>query len=110
ELSVSFHPPLSGNYVLHFTDDSGLHNSRMFELNVFADPPPAVTLERPNPVRDNLTVLPDATLDLQVLAEDQQFAVRRVWLEYRCKKSDPARRLPLFDPDPKADRPQRVPA
>jgi hypothetical protein len=112
-LSVSFVPPISGNYVLHFTDESNLSNSRMFELNVFADPPPTVTLERPAAARDNLIVLPDATLELQVLAEDPQFAVRQVWLEYRCKKTDPPRRRMLF-PDPRGDakvneRPQRVP-
>ncbi|HEX5273031.1 MAG TPA: hypothetical protein VFW33_21185, partial [Gemmataceae bacterium] len=110
ELNVTFVPPVSGNYVLHFRDDSGLQNSRMFELNVFPDPPPVVTLERPAPARDNLLVLPDATLDLQVLAEDQQFAVRHVWLEYRCKKADPPRRMPLFRPGPDVqERPQRVP-
>jgi len=109
-LSVTFIPPVSGNYVLHFADESGLANSRMFELNVFADPPPVVTLERPAPARDNLIVLPDATLELHVLAEDQQFAVRHVWLEYRCKKADPPRRLKLFAPGPAVkERPQRVP-
>jgi hypothetical protein len=110
ELTVTFRPPVSGNYVLHFADQTGLRNSRMFELNVFADPPPVVTLERPAASRDNLMVLADATLQLQVLAEDQQFAVRHVWLEYRCKKTDPPRRLPLFAPGPDVqDRPQRVP-
>src|SRR5262249_27612025 len=91
-------------------DNSNLQNSRMFEMNVFADPAPTVTLERPAPARDNLIVLPDATLELQVLAEDQQFAVRHVWLEYRCKKADPPRKMALFAPaaDVK-DRPQRVP-
>jgi hypothetical protein len=110
ELAVTFRPPVSGNYVLHFADQTGLRNSRMFELNVFADPPPVVTLERPAPARDNLMVLPDATLQLQVLAEDQQFAVRHVWLEYRFQKTDPPRRLPLFAPGPDVkERPQRVP-
>ena len=45
-----------------------------------------------------------------MLAEDQQFAVRHVWLEYRCKKDDPPRRMPLFEPGPEVkERPQRVP-
>jgi hypothetical protein len=110
ELSVTFSPPVSGNYVLHFADQTGLRNSRMFELNVFADPAPVVTLERPSPARDNLMVLADASLELQVVAEDQQFAVRHVWLEYRCKKTDPPRRLPLFAPGPDVkERPPRVP-
>jgi DNA repair exonuclease SbcCD ATPase subunit len=109
-LSVTFTPPVSGNYVLHFADDTGLRNNRMFELNVFADPSPVVALERPAPARDNLIVLPDATLELQVTAEDQQFAVRHIWLEYRCKKTDEPRRLKLFAPGPEVkERPQRVP-
>jgi len=110
EFAVTFQPPVSGNYVLHFADESGLRNSRMFELNVFLDPSPTVTLERPAPARDNLIVLPEAALDLQVLAEDPQFAVRNVWLEYRCKKTDPPRRLRLFAPGPDVkERLQRVP-
>jgi hypothetical protein len=109
-LSLTFVPPVSGNYVLHFADETGLHNNRMFELNVFPDPAPVVTLERPAPARDNLIVLPDATLELQVVAEDQQFAVRHVWLEYRCKKTDEPRRMKLFAPGPDVkERPQRVP-
>ena len=107
EFEVTFQPPISGNYVLHFVDETGLHNDRMFELNVFLDPAPSVTLERPAPARDNLIVLPEASLDLQVLAEDPQFAVRHVWLEYRCKKNDPPRRLPLFAPGP--DVKERLP-
>src|SRR5262249_28262472 len=31
------------------------------------------------------------------LVEDQTFAVRSAWLEYRCAKDDPPRPLPLFD-------------
>src|SRR5262249_22994980 len=72
ELTVSFRPPVSGNYVLHFEDETRLRNSRMFELNVFADPSPVVTLERPAAARDNLMVLADASLELQATAEDQQ--------------------------------------
>jgi hypothetical protein len=110
ELRVTFTPPVSGNYVLHFVDETNLHNSRMFELNVFPDPAPTVTLERPSPARDNLIVLPNAVLELQVMAEDQQFAVRHVWLEYRCKQTDPPRRVRLFAPGPDVqERPQRVP-
>jgi hypothetical protein len=97
EFAVDFRPAMSGMYVLHFEDETGLHNSRLFELRVFPDPAPAVALERPAPARDMLTVMPDATLALQVSAEDPQFALRSVYLEYRCKKTDPPRRLPLYD-------------
>ncbi len=99
ELTVMFRPTVSGTYALHFQDATGLHNSRLFELRVFPDPAPSVTLERPSPARDTLTVLPDATVTLQTLAEDPHFALRSVYLEYRCKKTDPPRRLTLFDHD-----------
>ena len=97
EFAVTFQPPVNGMYALHFEDETGLHNSRQFELRIFPDPPPTVTLERPTPARDNFTVLPDATVNLQVLAEDPQFALRSVYLEYRCRKTDPPRRLELYD-------------
>lgn len=97
ELAVTFRPTVSGTYALHFVDETGLPNSRLFELKIFPDPAPTVTLERPSASRDALTVLPDATLNLQAVAEDAQFALRSVFVEYRCKKTDPPRRLPLFD-------------
>jgi hypothetical protein len=97
EIAVRFLPRVSGLYVLHFVDDIGLHNSRLFELRVVPDPAPVVNLERPTPSRDSLALLPEAEFTLQVTADDILFAVRSVGLEYRCKKGDPPRALPLYD-------------
>jgi hypothetical protein len=97
QLSVQFLPRVSGLYVLHFEDENGLRNSRLFELRILPDPSPVVTLERPTASRDSLALLPEAEFTLQVLAEDPVFAVRSVALEYRCRKGDPPRRLSLYD-------------
>src|SRR5437660_806923 len=84
-------------YALHFEDESGLGNVRLFELRVLADPPPAVTLERPSPTRDILDMLPDADFNVQGMVADPQFAVRSVFFEYRCKKTDAPRLSPVWD-------------
>ncbi|HJT78201.1 MAG TPA: hypothetical protein VJ739_13440, partial [Gemmataceae bacterium] len=97
ELTVRFLPRVSGLYVLHFEDEAGLRNSRIFELHLQPDPAPTVNLERPTPSRDSLALLPEAEFTLQVTADDPVFAVRSVALEYRCRKDDPPRRLPLYD-------------
>jgi hypothetical protein len=36
-------------------------------------------------------------MTLQAIVEDPQFAVRSAFLEYRCRKNDPPRRLPLYN-------------
>ncbi|HXG09298.1 MAG TPA: hypothetical protein VNK04_05870, partial [Gemmataceae bacterium] len=103
--AAAFVPRASGRYLLNFEDDSGLRNSRLFELRVLADPPPLVNLDRPSDKRDILSVLPTAELPLQALVEDPQFAVRSAWLEYRTRPGDqppaasldPVHRLPLYD-------------
>ena len=91
----------------------------MFELNIFPDPEPNVTLEHPGLANPSHVALPDATLELHILAQDQKdepkYAVRHVWLEYRWKKAgkrdaEPPQRLPLFTPPADVkERPQRVP-
>jgi hypothetical protein len=95
--SVRLWPRTSGMYALHFEDETGLANSRLFELRVFADPPPTVTLERPSPTRDLLDMLPDADLPMQALVTDPQYAVRSVYLEYRTKKTLPPKETILWD-------------
>jgi hypothetical protein len=95
--SVHFQPRVSGVYELHFEDDSGLSNSALYELRVLADPSPTVTLERPSPSRDTLDMLPGAEFPLQALVSDPMYAIRTVYLEYRCKKDDPPRRLVIYD-------------
>jgi hypothetical protein len=95
---IDFTPRLNGFYVVHFEDESGLSNQRLFELRLKSDPAPVVRLERPSSTRDVLTVLPTAVLNLEVVAEDQQYAVRSVFLEYQTDRSEPAQRLSLYDP------------
>jgi hypothetical protein len=95
--SMRFRPYVSGMYALHFEDETGLANSRLFELRVQVDPSPTVTLERPSPSRDILDLLPDADMPLQALVTDLHYAVRSAYLEYRCKKTDVTRVAPVWD-------------
>lgn len=113
---VEFLPPrVSGMYALGFVDKDQLPNERLFELRILADPSPTVTVMRPSANRDSLTVLPGATLNLQALAEDMPpapgmavHAVRNVYLEYRCQKTDAPRRLLLYDHQLAAEAAARV--
>lgn len=96
-MEVQFTPCTSGYYLLSFEDTSGLGNRRLFDLHSFADPAPVVSLERPSPSRDSLMVLPDADVPVRVVADDPQYAVRSVVLEYRTHSQDEARPWPLYD-------------
>jgi hypothetical protein len=96
--TLDFTPTVNGMYALHFEDESGLSNSRLFELRLHPDPAPTVNLERPSPSRDILSVLPTAELRLEVTANDPQYAVRSVFVEYRTRRDEQPRRLYLYDP------------
>ena len=96
--AAHFAPMVNGMYELHIEDEVGLRNNRLFELRLYPDPAPTVNLERPAPSRDILTVLPTAELALEVIADDQQYAVRSVFVEYRTQRDEPARRLTLYEP------------
>src|SRR5579883_155735 len=96
--TIDFAPTISGMYALHFEDETGLRNSRRFELRLHPDPAPTVHLERPAPSRDILQMLPDAELALEMNADDQQYGIRSVYLEYRMAREEQPRRLYLFDP------------
>ena len=95
--TIRFTPRMSGVYVLHFEDESGLGNNRLFDLRLRDDPAPTVTLERPSKTRDVLNVLPTAELPLQLTAEDPLYGLRSVFLEYRPAADKPAQRLVLHD-------------
>ena len=95
-LTARFVPWVSGAYVLHFEDEIGVAADRLLDIRAFPDPPPIVNLERPSASQDSLAVLPTAAVTVQVSAEDPQFALRSAYLEFRCKKDDPPRRLPLY--------------
>jgi hypothetical protein len=97
KMTVEFMPYVSGLYALHFQDEEGIANTRLFDLRIYPDPAPVVTLERPSRSHDSLDLLPRAQFTLQATVEDRQFAIRSVFLEYRCKKDDPPRRVSLYD-------------
>src|SRR5207248_10398339 len=88
--------------VLTIEDKDGLSKSYDYDLHVMQDPPPVVSLLRPS---TSQSVLANAELTLQILAEDEVFGLRSVYLEYRRKDKhgtwiDPApKRLLFFDHD-----------
>jgi hypothetical protein len=100
QLTVNFRPPVAGYYLLVIEDDTGLRSSRQFELRIFPDPAPTVKLDRPSATRDNLMMLPGADFTLQASADDPQYAVRSVFLEYRTEKAGRVRTLLLHNADP----------
>jgi hypothetical protein len=96
--TIDFKPTIPGYYALHFEDETGLRNSRLFELRLHPDPAPTVHLEHPSRARDILTVLPTAELNLELNADDPQYGIRSVYLEYRTGREEQPRRLYLYDP------------
>jgi hypothetical protein len=97
--TIRFAPHVSGVYMLHFEDETGLANNRLYDLRLHEDPQPTVQLERPSKTRDVLTVLPAAELPLQLSADDPLFGLRAVFLEYRTQPDQPPQRLLLHDPE-----------
>src|SRR5262249_40990240 len=96
-MTFEFLPYLSGMYALHFVDESGLGTTRLFDLRIYPDPAPVVTLERPSQSHDSLELLANAETTLQTLVDDAQFAIRSVDLEYRCNQEAQIQRLSLYD-------------
>lgn len=96
--SIEFHPRISGFFTLYFEDETGLANSRLFELRLRPDPAPTVQFDRPSPSKDVLSVLATADLTLQIAAEDPLFALRSVWLEYRTSREGPPVKVLLHEP------------
>lgn len=96
-LSAEFTPRLPGLYTLRLTDADGLTANRLFDVRVFPDPAPVVTLARPSPATDPLTLLPTASLPIEVRAEDRTYGNRDLALEYRFGPDAGYRRLVLAD-------------
>src|SRR5262249_33310322 len=102
ELSVSLVPWLHCDYWLRFQDSRGLASDYKNEMRIIADPPPAITLQRPG---SSLSLLPDARVTFAMTVTDEKFAVRSVHVEYRRKSAEgkwldaTPRRLPILDPD-----------
>jgi len=82
EFTIHFMPALTGAYILTIQDHVGLGNSYEFDLNVKPDPVPLVSLLRPSASQ---SVLANAEVTLQIEAEDEIFALRTVFLQYRRK-------------------------
>jgi len=95
--TIRFSPRVSGVYALHFEDETGLGNNRLFDLRLRDDPAPTVALDRPSKTRDVLNVLPTAELPLQLTADDPLYGLRSVFLEYRPAADKPVQRLVLHD-------------
>jgi hypothetical protein len=98
--TIEFMPWVSGSYVLRLEDDDGLAKDYEYELHVLPDPAPVVNLERP---AASQSVLADAEITLQVQAEDETFALRSAYLEYRRKDKEgqpldtEPKRVPLYE-------------
>jgi hypothetical protein len=88
-------PLMSARYNLRFEDAESLSGRRVLDVRLAADPSPNVQLERPAAGRESLSVLPDATIDVQARIDDPVFAIRSVWLEYRTAPDGVVRFIPL---------------
>lgn len=69
-----------GTCILHLEDADGLPKEYGYELDVDIDPLPAVSLLQP---ASALSLLPDAELTLRFKADDETFALRSIFAEYR---------------------------
>ncbi len=100
-LSARFRPWIAGSYAIHLMDDNGLERTYEAELRVSLDPIPHVSLRRP---AVSQSYLPTAEVPIHMLAEDDVFAVRTVFVEYRRKNRqgdwlDPAPiRVAVYNP------------
>jgi hypothetical protein len=105
KFTIEFMPWISGAYVLHLEDNDGLVKDYDYDLQGLhpqglADPVPVVNLERP---ASSQSVVANADIPIQALADDEFFAVRSVYLAYRRKNKDGAwledrpQRVPLYD-------------
>ncbi len=105
-ITLDFWPHFSGEYRLWLEDDEGLKEDYFGDLLIQRDPIPHVTLNAPS---HNQDVLPGADITLDVLARDDQFGLRSVYVELRRKNehgqwldAEPRklflyRETPLFD-------------
>ncbi len=103
KFAVEFLPRVSGTYHLHWEDTRGVGQKRSFLIRVKPDRAPEVKLECLSLVRESNTITANALLSLKVTADDPEYAVKSMLLEYRRKDRegrdlDPGwHRLPLYD-------------
>lgn len=103
-LSVDFIPRVAGQYLLKFTDDTGLSGSRSLTFDVAPDPAPEATLIRPAVGKDPLILLPTARTTVHASADDGRkpfsYALKGIAVEYRVGGTDaPFRTLPIMSLD-----------
>ncbi|MCI0463480.1 MAG: hypothetical protein L0Z62_41610 [Gemmataceae bacterium] len=85
EFAIDFQPWTLGTYALTIEDAEGLAQTYEYDSRIVPDPAPTVTFVRPS---GDQSVLPNAELTVRVLAEDDVYAVRSVYLEYRRQGKD----------------------
>ncbi len=96
---ITFTPVVTGKFVLHLREDERLESELSTDLDVVLDPIPEVKLLSP---RSSMNVLPTADINFKFLAQDEQFAIRSVYVEYRRKTAgaeafDSPERTVLYD-------------
>lgn len=84
-VTLQFVPQVAGTYILHVEDDLGLTKDFEADLRVVPDPLPTVQLIKP---ATSMSVVPDAEISFKMFVNDDIFAVRSVFLEYRKKDGD----------------------
>ncbi|MBI2808409.1 MAG: hypothetical protein HYX68_25760 [Planctomycetes bacterium] len=95
---ISFTPWVTGSYALSLRDHHRLDNSESADLRVNLDPLPEVKLQQPSA---SVTAVPTAEVAFKFLALDPQFAVKKVYLEFRRRGDEGTLTepeiIPLFD-------------
>ena len=92
---------MQGSYTLHLIDDNGLPRDYEADARVLVDPVPNARLLRPTA---NGVYVQSAEIPFRMLAEDEIFAVKSVYLEVVRKNVDGTlkdktpTRIPLYDP------------
>ena len=85
QLKARFRPWLAGSYTLHLVDDNGLPRDYESDARVLVDPLPKAQLQRPT---SNGSYVPTAEIPFRMLAEDEVFGLKSVYLEIRAKNKD----------------------
>lgn len=99
-LSVEFTPRVTGQYLLKFTDETGLSGSRSLNFDIAPDPAPEVVMSRPAVGKDPLILLPTARTIIHASATDRVFALKGIAVEYRVGGTEaPFRTLPVMSLD-----------
>ncbi|MBI3410953.1 MAG: hypothetical protein HY040_21675 [Planctomycetes bacterium] len=97
---MEFVPPVTGEYHFEMRENAYLSKDYNAALDIKADPLPFVTLIRPG---SSMDVVGDADIQFKLSVEDEIFAIRSVYLEFRRKSAEgqwldvQPNRIPLYD-------------